>query len=79
MSPDAVRANYERIRSEVGDGVTVVAATKYVALEDMRVLVDGASRAGVSARRSSSESTPSTAARSAGTSSAIFSRTRRRS
>jgi PLP dependent protein len=40
MSPEAVRANYERIRSEVGDGVTVVAATKYVALEDMRVLVD---------------------------------------
>jgi uncharacterized pyridoxal phosphate-containing UPF0001 family protein len=40
MSPDAVRANYERIRSEVGDGVTVVAATKYVALEDMRVLAD---------------------------------------
>jgi pyridoxal phosphate enzyme (YggS family) len=40
MSPDALRANYERIRSEVGDGVTVVAATKYVALEDMRVLVD---------------------------------------
>jgi pyridoxal phosphate enzyme (YggS family) len=40
MSPEAVRANYERIRSEVGDGVTVVAATKYVAVEDMRVLVD---------------------------------------
>ena len=40
MSPEAVRANYERIRSEVGDGVTVVAATKYVALEDMRVLAD---------------------------------------
>jgi pyridoxal phosphate enzyme (YggS family) len=40
MSPDVVRANYERIRSEVGDGVTVVAATKYVALEDMQVLVD---------------------------------------
>jgi PLP dependent protein len=38
MSPETVRANYERIRSEVGDGVTVVAATKYVALEDMRVL-----------------------------------------
>ena len=36
MSPDAVRANYERIRSEVGDGVTVVAATKYVALEGVR-------------------------------------------
>jgi uncharacterized pyridoxal phosphate-containing UPF0001 family protein len=40
MSPESVRANYERIRSEVGDGVTVVAATKYVALEDMRVLAD---------------------------------------
>jgi uncharacterized pyridoxal phosphate-containing UPF0001 family protein len=40
MSPEAVRANYERIRAEVGDGVTVVAATKYVALKDMRVLVD---------------------------------------
>jgi pyridoxal phosphate enzyme (YggS family) len=35
-----VRANYERIRSEVGDGVTIVAATKYVALEDMRVLAE---------------------------------------
>ena len=40
MSPESVRANYERIRSEVGDGVTVVAATKYVALSDMRVLAD---------------------------------------
>jgi uncharacterized pyridoxal phosphate-containing UPF0001 family protein len=35
-----VRANYERIRSELGDGVTVVAATKYVALEDMRMLAE---------------------------------------
>ena len=40
MSPESVRANYERIRSEVGDGVTVVAAIKYVALEDLRALVD---------------------------------------
>jgi uncharacterized pyridoxal phosphate-containing UPF0001 family protein len=40
MSPEAVRVNYERIRSEVGDGVTVVAAIKYVALEDMRVLAE---------------------------------------
>jgi PLP dependent protein len=40
MSPESVGANYERIRSEVGDGVTVVAAIKYVALEDLRVLVD---------------------------------------
>ena len=38
MSPDAVRANLERIRSEVGTDVTIVAATKYVALEDMGVL-----------------------------------------
>jgi PLP dependent protein len=35
-----VRANYERIRSEVGDAVTVVAATKYVSVEDMGVLVE---------------------------------------
>jgi pyridoxal phosphate enzyme (YggS family) len=40
MSPETVRANYERIRSEVGDRVTVVAAIKYVALEDLRALVD---------------------------------------
>jgi PLP dependent protein len=35
-----VRANYERIRSEVGDAVTVVAATKYVSVEDMGVLAE---------------------------------------
>ena len=40
MSPEAVRANYERIRSEVGEQVTVVAATKYVSLDDMSVLAD---------------------------------------
>jgi PLP dependent protein len=40
MSPEAVRANYDRIRSEVGDAVTIVAATKYVALADLRVLAD---------------------------------------
>ena len=40
MSPEVVRANYERICSEVSEGVTVVAATKYVALEDMRMLAD---------------------------------------
>src|SRR5207244_7244392 len=40
MSPETIRANYERIRSEVGGAVTVVAATKYVALEDMRLLAD---------------------------------------
>jgi PLP dependent protein len=40
MSADAIRANYERIRREVGDTVTVVAATKYVPLADMGLLVE---------------------------------------
>ncbi len=40
MSPDAVRAAYEQVRAEVGPGVTVVAATKYVSVEDMAVLAE---------------------------------------
>ena len=40
MSPESVRAAYERVRAEVGPGVTVVAATKYVSLEDMAVLAE---------------------------------------
>ena len=40
MSPDAVRARYASIREEVGAGVTVVAATKYVSLEDMAILLE---------------------------------------
>ncbi|MDQ2982757.1 MAG: YggS family pyridoxal phosphate enzyme [Actinomycetota bacterium] len=40
MSPDQVRRNYERIKGELGPGVTVVAATKYVAVEDMAVLAE---------------------------------------
>jgi len=40
LSPDTVRANLARIREEVGAGVTVVAATKYVVLEDMAVLTE---------------------------------------
>ena len=40
MSPETVRANYARIRGEVGEGVTVVAATKYVSVVDMATLVD---------------------------------------
>jgi pyridoxal phosphate enzyme (YggS family) len=35
-----VRANYERIRGDVGPDVTIVAATKYVSLADLRVLVE---------------------------------------
>jgi len=40
MSPEAVRARYEQIRAEVGPDVTIVAATKYVSLEDMAVLAE---------------------------------------
>ena len=38
MSPEAVRANLARILAEVGPEVTIVAATKYVSLEEMHVL-----------------------------------------
>jgi uncharacterized pyridoxal phosphate-containing UPF0001 family protein len=40
VSPDEVRERYRQIRAEIGDGVTIVAATKYVSLEDMAVLVE---------------------------------------
>jgi PLP dependent protein len=40
VSPDAVRGNLERIRAEVGPDVTIVAATKYVAFEDMAALAE---------------------------------------
>src|SRR5436190_9530054 len=40
MQADEIRSNYERIRSEVGEAVTVVAATKYVALEDLAALAE---------------------------------------
>jgi pyridoxal phosphate enzyme (YggS family) len=35
-----VRERYERVQAEVGDNVTVVVATKYVALEDLALLVE---------------------------------------
>jgi hypothetical protein len=35
-----IRANYERVRSEVGPDVTVVAATKYASPAQMRLLAD---------------------------------------
>ncbi len=41
MSPEQVRENYERIKTEVGPHVTVVAATKYVSVDAMQVLADG--------------------------------------
>jgi PLP dependent protein len=40
VSPDEVRARYERIRTEVGDAVTIVAATKYVTVEELAVLAE---------------------------------------
>jgi hypothetical protein len=40
VSPEAVRAAYLRVRDEVGPAVTVVAATKYVSLEDLAVLAE---------------------------------------
>src|SRR6266536_576149 len=40
MSPDEIRARYQRLRGELGEGVTIVAATKYVPLEQMAVLAE---------------------------------------
>jgi uncharacterized pyridoxal phosphate-containing UPF0001 family protein len=40
MSPERIRARYAAIREEVGPHVTVVAATKYVSLEDMAILAE---------------------------------------
>jgi uncharacterized pyridoxal phosphate-containing UPF0001 family protein len=40
LFPDSVRSAYARIREEVGAGVTVVAATKYVSVPDMAVLAE---------------------------------------
>src|SRR3954452_6961851 len=40
MSPDEIRARYDRIREEVGPRVTVVAATKYVSVDDMAALAE---------------------------------------
>jgi PLP dependent protein len=41
MSPERVRSNLERIRGEVGSDVTIVAATKYVRVEELGVLAEG--------------------------------------
>ncbi len=40
LSADIVRAAYARVREEVGPGVTVVVATKYVTPDDMTALAD---------------------------------------
>ena len=40
MRPDEVSERYGRIRAEVGAGVTIVAATKYVSAEELGVLAE---------------------------------------
>jgi PLP dependent protein len=40
VSPEEIRFRYQRIRAEVGDTVTIVAATKYVSVEEMEVLAE---------------------------------------
>ena len=40
LSPEQVRSRYEEIRAEIGDGVTIVAATKYVSVEELAVLAE---------------------------------------
>jgi len=40
MNADRLRAAYEAVQSEAGDGVTVVVATKYVTVADMAVLAE---------------------------------------
>ena len=40
LSPETVRANYERIRGELAPNVTIVAATKYVDVEDLPALAE---------------------------------------
>ena len=40
QSPDVIRARLADVQRRVGDGVTIVAATKYVSLGDMATLLD---------------------------------------
>jgi PLP dependent protein len=40
MSAETIRDRYERVRAEIGPEVTIVAATKYVALGDMAALAE---------------------------------------
>jgi PLP dependent protein len=40
LSPETVRANYERIRGELAPDVTIVAATKYLDVEDLPALAE---------------------------------------
>ena len=44
LSPDEIRARLARVQAEVGPGVTVVAATKYVSVAEMAALVEAGVR-----------------------------------
>jgi PLP dependent protein len=39
-STETVRSNHERIRAELGPGVTIVAATKYVSVDELAALAE---------------------------------------
>ena len=39
-SADALRDRYERVREEIGSGVTVVVATKYVSIDELALLAE---------------------------------------
>ncbi len=40
MSPEEIRDRYEAVKAEVGPSVTVVAATKYISVEEMGALAE---------------------------------------
>ncbi len=40
ISPDEVRRRYEEIQAEAGERVTIVAATKYVSVEELSILAE---------------------------------------
>lgn len=40
LEPEKIAANLERVRAEVGEGVEILAATKYVPLEEMGALAE---------------------------------------
>ena len=44
LDPAKVRANLERVRERAGDGVEILAATKYVPLEGMEALAEAVRR-----------------------------------
>ena len=72
LDPAKIAANLERARERAGEGVEILAATKYVPLEEMGALAE-AGRRRWSARTASRTSPPSTSAGatpSSGTSSA---------